>query len=110
VGLVLPSQTCERVDAEGKLVFGAGNICNHFFSVDFIANTVLPNLHVVYHAAKKKITHVEFPGTEAIVPEKPNGIKLEAFIFDVFPLSQKMALLEVAREGQSPRLASEDLE
>ena len=88
------------VDPEGKLVFGAGNICSHFFTVAFIEGKVLPNLADVYHAARKKIPSVAFPATGAAKkPEKVNGVKLEAFIFDVFPLSERMALLEVAREG-----------
>jgi UDP-N-acetylglucosamine pyrophosphorylase len=31
-------------------------------------------------------------------PTAPNGCKLESFIFDVFPLADSMAVLEVARE------------
>lgn len=101
----MDTQTCQQTDASGKLVFGAGNICNHFFTLSFIRDRVLPNLHGFYHAAKKKIPHVEFPSTNVIKPTKENGYKLEAFIFDPFPFSENMALLEVAREGQSALLA-----
>jgi UDP-N-acetylglucosamine/UDP-N-acetylgalactosamine diphosphorylase len=91
------------VDGAGRLVYGAGNICSHFFTVAFIEGKVLPNLAHVYHAARKKIPAVAFPSTEAARPESENGVKLEAFIFDVFPLSERMALLEVAREGACVR-------
>lgn len=50
---------------------------------------------------RKKIPCVTFPSTETVKPDKENGIKLEAFIFDVFPLCAKMALFEVAREGRN---------
>lgn len=41
-----------QVDANGKLLYGAGNICSHFFTLDFITDRVLPNLHDIYHAAR----------------------------------------------------------
>lgn len=91
--------TKAAVDGDGKLVYGAGNICSHFFTVEFIEQKVLANLADFYHAARKKIPCVAFPSKEAAKPEKENGVKLEAFIFDVFPMSERMALLEVAREG-----------
>ena len=34
---------------------------------------------------------------EQVSPSSPNGIKLELFIFDVFPFTKKMAVLEVDR-------------
>lgn len=33
----------------------------------------------------------------SVSPSTPNGIKLELFIFDVFPFTSSMAVLEVAR-------------
>jgi len=35
-----------------------------------------------------------------IVPEKNNGIKLELFVFDVFPFVNSMAVLECPREEE----------
>lgn len=49
----LDAQRCNLRSDDGKLLFGAGNICNHYFSVPFlreVANSPLP-----YHIAKKKI-------------------------------------------------------
>jgi UDP-N-acetylglucosamine/UDP-N-acetylgalactosamine diphosphorylase len=92
----MAEQTCE----DGKLVFGAGNICNHYYTVSFIQNQVLPNMGNMYHVANKKIGIWNEEESKSITPPSNNGIKLESFIFDVFPLSKEMAILEVERASE----------
>mmetsp|Transcript_2585 Transcript_2585/g.5996 ORF Transcript_2585/g.5996 Transcript_2585/m.5996 type:complete len:482 (+) Transcript_2585:59-1504(+) len=89
----------QQRDASGRLVFGAGNICNHFFSVAFLSDKVLPAMANLFHLANKKIPCADAEGL-TMKPEKENGIKLEAFIFDVFTLSSNMAILETLREEE----------
>ncbi|GMF46247.1 unnamed protein product [Phytophthora fragariaefolia] len=90
----------EQVDpATGKLSFGAANICNHFFRLDFLQRCCNQN-DAKYHVAKKKIPYVNDDGTATIKPTSNTGIKLETFIFDVFPLSKSMKVLGVAREDE----------
>ncbi|KAG1699678.1 hypothetical protein DVH05_012571 [Phytophthora capsici] len=90
----------EQVDSKtGKLSFGAANICNHFFRLDFLQRCC-NQTDAEYHVAKKKIPHVSSDGTETITPTTNTGIKLETFIFDVFPLSKSMKVLGVAREDE----------
>lgn len=86
-------------DASGRLVYGAGNICNHLFSVAFLAEVVIPGLHTLFHLAHKKIPHADDSGV-TVQPSGNNGLKLEAFIFDTFPMSRKMAILETLREDE----------
>ena len=86
-------------EGEGKLVYGAGNICSHFFTVDLVEHVVVPRFATVYHAARKMIPSL--PPSSSLPPStggKTAGVKLEAFIFDVFPFSERMALWEVRRE------------
>ena len=90
----------DKVDENGALVYGAANICNHFFTVDFLEHTVLPNLDDMYHIAKKKIPYWESKNGSTVNPTEQNGMKLESFIFDVFPLSSNMTILQVKREAE----------
>ena len=91
---------CEEMDESGKLAFGAGNICNHFFTTDFILDSIIPTLDDIYHVARKKIPYFDENTGNTISPERNNGIKLESFIFDVFPFSKRMAILEVLRDEE----------
>ena len=94
-------EDCERRDAStGNLVFGAGNICNHYFSRAFLEGTVLPGMSNMYHVAHKKIPAAEGSSGKALEPTENNGIKLESFIFDVFPLSRNMVLFEASRADE----------
>ena len=90
----------ESTTENGTLLYGAGNICNHFYKVSFIRNSILPNMKNLYHLARKKIPH--YNGTTTITPTtENNGIKLETFIFDVFFLAERsFCVLEVERRQE----------
>ena len=84
------------------------------FSLAFLTDTVVPALDTLdYHIAHKKIPYYqEAPYYDedgvgsTITPATNNGVKMELFIFDVFPLSSSMAVLEVDRAEQvRPRLS-----
>lgn len=101
----MDQEACERreanaSDGKGRLVFGAGNICNHYFSLAFLEDTVLPGMSDMYHVAHKKIPEAGGDAGETVKPAENNGVKLESFIFDVFPLSKNMVLFEAAREDE----------
>lgn len=77
----LSKELSEATDQAGKLCFGAGNICNHYFTVEFLRRVVTayreaPSL-MPYHVASKKVPSAH-PVTGATVePTTPNGLKLE---------------------------------
>ncbi len=99
----------DKTTAEAKdpkqpevLKFRAANIVNHYYSLRFI-ETIEHWVHLLpHHVARKKIPYVDTENGETVKPEKPNGIKFEQFVFDVFPMLelQKFACLEVRREDE----------
>ncbi|XP_049821734.1 UDP-N-acetylhexosamine pyrophosphorylase-like protein 1 [Aethina tumida] len=103
----------------GDLVFSAGNICNHFFTTDFLRKVALEHENdLPLHVALKKIPY--FCDGKLIEPTQPNGIKIEKFVFDVFPFSENFVSWEVDcasefspvknKEGKdSPETARNDL-
>jgi UDP-N-acetylglucosamine/UDP-N-acetylgalactosamine diphosphorylase len=110
----------DQRDARGQLVYWAASIGIHVLSTAFVrrvaaeAERVLP-----YHASAKAIPCLG-PDGRRVVPEAPNGYKLERFVFDALPEARRVALLEVRRHeeyspiknrsgGESPGTARRDL-
>ncbi|XP_063234175.1 UDP-N-acetylhexosamine pyrophosphorylase [Bacillus rossius redtenbacheri] len=89
--------TAERCNNDGRLTFSAGSICNHFFTRQFLRHVADRHERKLrLHVAKKKIPYVDASG-HRVVPDKPNGIKMEKFVFDVFPFSERFVTWEVDR-------------
>jgi len=82
------------------LVYDAANICSHFLTLQFLANSVFPNLSSSYHIALKKIAYYDESQGKTVTPTSNNGMKLEMFIFDVFPFASKWLVCEALREDE----------
>jgi len=99
----IDAETAEAKDAKDSslLKFRAANIVNHYYSYSFLESIPQWSHRLPHHIAKKKIPYVDEKG-EAVKPEKPNGIKLEQFVFDCFPFlsMDKFACMEVKREDE----------
>jgi len=92
-------QAEKRDPKTGDLAFRAGNIANHFYTTRFLNNVESFEDQLAFHIARKKIPYVDANG-QLLKPSKPNGMKLEMFVFDVFPFTQRFAVLEVARNEE----------
>jgi UDP-N-acetylglucosamine/UDP-N-acetylgalactosamine diphosphorylase len=96
--------TAEAEDPKqpGVLKFRAANIVNHYYSLRFLDSIPKWVKDLPHHVARKKIPSADLQTGETVKPEKPNGIKLEQFVFDVFPMLplEKFACLEVRREDE----------
>ncbi|XP_028273309.1 UDP-N-acetylhexosamine pyrophosphorylase-like protein 1 [Parambassis ranga] len=101
-------ETTELRGAGGELVYNAGNICNHFFTRSFLQD-VAENFkgQLKQHVAIKKVPFVDTCGNQ-VKPTKPNGIKMEKFVFDVFPFSRNFVVFEVVREDEFSPLKNAD--
>jgi UDP-N-acetylglucosamine/UDP-N-acetylgalactosamine diphosphorylase len=93
-------EQAERRARDGGLAFRAANIVNHFYTTEFLRSVARFEDQLAYHIARKKIPFVDQATTQLVKPTTPNGMKLELFVFDVFPFTQRFAVLEVARQDE----------
>ncbi|KAK3672771.1 UDP-N-acetylglucosamine pyrophosphorylase [Recurvomyces mirabilis] len=98
--------TAEAKDPKDSelLKFRAANIVNHYYSFGFLQSIPDWVHRLPHHVAKKKIPAIPFDSKDGrqVKPEKPNGIKLEQFVFDCFPFvsMDRFACMEVKREDE----------
>ncbi|XP_061118902.1 UDP-N-acetylhexosamine pyrophosphorylase-like protein 1 [Conger conger] len=104
---ILP-ETAKLRGPAGELVYSAGNICNHFFTRDFLRSVTQQfQGDLKQHVALKKVPYLDEDGN-LVKPSKPNGIKMEKYVFDVFQFSKKFVVFEVLREEEFSPLKNAD--
>ncbi|MEW5303686.1 MAG: hypothetical protein WDW36_006355 [Sanguina aurantia] len=89
-----PGVACSRQEGSGRLLYNWSNICMHYFDTRWLHTVVerLASGSAPYHVAHKRI-----PSLGGAVA----GVKLELFIFDVFPFAgSEVAVVEVNRREQ----------
>ncbi len=104
----LPQDLAEKKDSDNRLLFNFGSIAIHIFSVDFIDRITTEKLQLPYHIAKKKIPYYDYEKNAIIKPEKPNGIKLEQFVFDAIPMAKNAIFYETTREEEFAPLKNKE--
>ena len=99
----LSEEIATKTNEDGSLAFGAGFICNLYLTFDFLCHKCHPDhLPLLYHVAHKAIPFFDEVSQSVVKPKEPNGVKMESFIFDVFPYSEKMGCLMVPRSEFTP--------
>ncbi|KAL1455980.1 hypothetical protein WDU94_000739 [Cyamophila willieti] len=87
-------------DADGGLLYNLGNTCNHYFDKEFLIDVAIyKESSLNFHKAFKKIPCLDENGN-LVKPDKPNGIKLEKFIFDALEMCEKLAAWQVNRDEE----------
>jgi len=97
----LPDELAHERDELGRRKFDAGSIAIHVLSRSFIERITADeaNFGLPWHRAIKKVPHVDEQGRR-IEPDKPNAIKLEAFIFDAIPMAKNPLILQTVRSEE----------
>ena len=84
------------LDAEGRMLYWAGNSAIHMIRRDFVESLTSSAMRLPFHRAEKNIPALASAGN----PVEIRGIKFETFIFDALPMAEKSVTLEVIREHE----------
>jgi UDP-N-acetylglucosamine/UDP-N-acetylgalactosamine diphosphorylase len=95
----LSDELAEKKTTDSSLVFQLGSIAIHIISCAFVEKLNTEGLSLPIHRAVKKIPHIDRQG-KLVEPAKPNGVKLETFIFDALPMASKSVILETERSEE----------
>jgi UDP-N-acetylglucosamine/UDP-N-acetylgalactosamine diphosphorylase len=95
----LPDELALKTNPAGSLLFNLGSIAIHIISVAFVERLNNHGFALPLHRAVKKIPYIDDKGNR-IEPTKPNGVKLESFVFDALPLASKSLILETLRDEE----------
>jgi UDP-N-acetylglucosamine/UDP-N-acetylgalactosamine diphosphorylase len=96
----LPDEQALRKNPDGSLVFELGSIAIHLISTRFLSKlNASGEFGLPFHKAIKKIPHIDAAGNP-VNPDKPNGVKLETFVFDALPMAAKSIILETLRSEE----------
>ena len=96
----MPDSLTSQRDESGELRFLAGSIAIHVLSVAFARSLSSENSSVTlpFHKATKKIPYIGEGGAR-VVPDEPNGVKFETFVFDALPFAGPPVIVETTRLG-----------
>ncbi|MCI0499179.1 MAG: UDPGP type 1 family protein [Planctomycetales bacterium] len=96
----LPDEQALRKNPDGSLVFELGSIGIHIINRSFIEKlSAGGDFALPFHRAVKKIPYIDETGT-LVQPDKPNGVKLETFVFDALPMAGRSVILQTLREEE----------
>lgn len=95
----LPIEQSKRLQADGTMVFWAGNTAIHVFQRTFIERLLGGELSLPFHIAHKKVPTIDAKG-EPVNPTQPNANKFEQFIFDALPQAKLALVVEGKRERE----------
>lgn len=98
----LPESLARQKNADGARRFDAANIAVHVLSRRFVERlTADPAAFALpWHRAEKKTPFIDLATGRRVEPERPNAVKLEAFIFDALNLAKRTVVLETSREEE----------
>jgi len=93
----LPDDVAELRNPGGDLKFWAGSIAVHVFERALLERSLELKSSLPFHIAQKKVPYLDRSGKK-VVPEEPNALKFERFIFDLLPEARRPIVVEYAEE------------
>jgi UDP-N-acetylglucosamine/UDP-N-acetylgalactosamine diphosphorylase len=90
----LGDEIVERLGSDGTPIFWAGNTAVHVIETAFLERAARSDTALPFHVARKAVPHVDSTG-RPVVPDEPNAIKFERFIFDLLPEARIGIVMEV---------------
>ncbi len=79
--------------------FVHGSIAIHMINVDFTLRLTERGMNLPLHLAHKAISHIDMKGNR-FDPDRPNGYKIETFIFDAMKQASESIVMEVKRDEE----------
>jgi UDP-N-acetylglucosamine/UDP-N-acetylgalactosamine diphosphorylase len=96
----LPHELATLKNSNGDLIFNAGSPAIHIFKRTFIESLISKGeISLPWHRAEKIVPFIDLNG-DKIIPNNPNAVKLETFIFDLFPFTEKILLFEAIKADE----------
>jgi UDP-N-acetylglucosamine/UDP-N-acetylgalactosamine diphosphorylase len=92
----LPEEKALEQELDGRIKYRAGSPAIHVLRRDFVEQFASGEIRLPYHRAEKKVAYLNDSG-ELVIPEKPNAVKFETFVFDALPLAKNPLILEADR-------------
>lgn len=98
----LPDDLTNQTTDDGKLRFIAGSIAIHLLSVKFVEKLTsdIAGFALPFHRADKIVPYIDPTTGKLTEPDKPNAVKLEAFVFDAIPLAESSIVYETNRNEE----------
>ncbi len=95
----LPDELAHARNPNGSRKFDDGSIAVHVFSRTFLERLTPGEgpIALPWHRAEKTVPYVDVATGERIVPDRPNAVKLELFVFDALPLARRTLVLRQDR-------------
>jgi UDP-N-acetylglucosamine/UDP-N-acetylgalactosamine diphosphorylase len=97
----LPEALAVKSDAQGRLLFWAGNPAIHLFDVAFLRKVTQGAARIPWHVARKKVPYLDEKG-QRVEPASENALKFERFIFDVLPQAERWTTVTTSKKEFEP--------
>ena len=94
----LPHSIADERLSNGCLRFSCGSIAVHCFDISFMIRMSHNRSALPFHVVHKAVPLLLSNGTIQ-VPENPNALKFERFIFDLLPQAERVSVVEVDRNN-----------